>query len=96
MVENSNYAKPVGNRSYTKSSVVIVGAGISGKLLFYSLAITLAVNYSSPPLVGICTAIDLIRRHNCRNFVILEKSSYVGGTWGDNRYPGARCDGKCG
>jgi hypothetical protein len=38
-------------------------------------------------------AIDLIRRHNCHNFIIVEKSSYVGGTWGDNRYPGSRCDG---
>ena len=34
-----------------------------------------------------CVAIDLIRRNNCRNFVILEKSSGIGGTWNDNRYP---------
>ena len=26
-----------------------------------------------------CTAIDLVKRNNCRNFVILEKSSGVGG-----------------
>lgn len=30
---------------------------------------------------GICMAIDLIKRNNCRNFVILEKSSAIGGTW---------------
>ena len=42
---------------------------------------------------GICTAIDLIQRNRCRNFVILEKSSSVGGTWNDNKYPGCCCDG---
>jgi hypothetical protein len=41
---------------------------------------------------GICTAIDLVRRNNCRNFIILEKSSGVGGTWHDNKYPGCCCD----
>lgn len=41
---------------------------------------------------GMCTAIDLIRRNKCENFIILEKSSSVGGTWHDNKYPGARCD----
>lgn len=30
---------------------------------------------------GMCTAIDLIKRNNCRNFIILEKSAGVGGTW---------------
>ena len=43
---------------------------------------------------GICTAIDLITRNGCRNFVILEKSSSVGGTWHDNKYPGCCCDGE--
>lgn len=38
-------------------------------------------------------AIDLIRRNNCYNFVILERSSSVGGTWNDNKYPGSCCDG---
>jgi len=41
---------------------------------------------------GMCTAIDLIKRNNCRNFIILEKSSGVGGTWRDNKYPGCCCD----
>ncbi|KAK5551734.1 hypothetical protein LTR46_010329 [Exophiala xenobiotica] len=41
---------------------------------------------------GMCTAIDLIKRNNCRNFIILEKSGGVGGTWRDNRYPGCCCD----
>lgn len=40
-------------------------------------------------------AIDLIKRNKCRNFVILEKSSSVGGTWNDNKYPGCCCDGMC-
>lgn len=39
-----------------------------------------------------CTAIDLITRNNCKNFVILEKSGGVGGTWRDNKYPGCCCD----
>jgi len=30
---------------------------------------------------GICTAIDLIKRNGCRNFVVLEKSAGFGGTW---------------
>ena len=30
---------------------------------------------------GMCTAIDLIRQNNCRNFIIVEKSGGVGGTW---------------
>ncbi|KAL4764175.1 flavin-containing monooxygenase [Aspergillus foveolatus] len=33
---------------------------------------------------GMCMAIDLIKRNKCHNFVILEKSSGVGGTWRDN------------
>ncbi|KAK8235599.1 cyclohexanone monooxygenase [Phyllosticta capitalensis] len=41
---------------------------------------------------GICMAIDLIKRSNCRNFVILEKGSGCGGTWRDNKYPGCCCD----
>jgi cation diffusion facilitator CzcD-associated flavoprotein CzcO len=60
----------VGNESFTRSTAVIIGAGIS----------------------GLCTAIDLIKRSKCHNFIILEKSSGVGGTWNDNRYPGSCCD----
>ncbi|OCT44178.1 flavin-binding monooxygenase [Cladophialophora carrionii] len=41
---------------------------------------------------GMCTAIDLIKRNNCRNFIILEKSGGLGGTWRDNKYPGCCCD----
>jgi cation diffusion facilitator CzcD-associated flavoprotein CzcO len=39
-------------------------------------------------------AIDLIKRNKTHNFVILEQSSSVGGTWSDNKYPGCCCDGK--
>ena len=42
---------------------------------------------------GICAAIDLIKRNNCYNFIIVEKSGGVGGTWHDNKYPGCCCDG---
>ncbi|KAK9417249.1 putative FAD-binding monooxygenase [Seiridium unicorne] len=41
---------------------------------------------------GMCVAIDLIKRNNCRDFVILEKSSGVGGVWYDNTYPGCAVD----
>jgi len=33
-------------------------------------------------------AIDLLKRNSLQNFIILEKSSLVGGTWHDNKYPG--------
>lgn len=39
-------------------------------------------------------AIDLIKRNKTENFVILERSSSVGGTWNDNKYPGCCCDGE--
>lgn len=39
-----------------------------------------------------CMAIDLIKRNQCHNFIIVEKSSGVGGTWNDNKYPGCCCD----
>jgi cation diffusion facilitator CzcD-associated flavoprotein CzcO len=41
---------------------------------------------------GMCTAIDLIKRNKTKNFVIIEKSSGLGGTWRDNKYPGCCCD----
>lgn len=30
---------------------------------------------------GICVPIDLIKRNKCRDFVLLEQSAGVGGTW---------------
>jgi len=41
---------------------------------------------------GICAAIDLLRRNECHNFIIVEKSGGIGGTWRDNIYPGCCCD----
>ena len=38
-----------------------------------------------------CTAIDLVKQ-GIQNFVILEKSGGVGGTWRDQKYPGCCCD----
>lgn len=40
---------------------------------------------------GLGAAIKL-RRAGERDFVVLERSSDVGGTWWDNTYPGCRCD----
>lgn len=39
---------------------------------------------------GLCTAIQLKRKRI--RFVLIEKSSNVGGTWWDNKYPGCACD----
>ena len=33
-----------------------------------------------------------LRRAGLHNFVILERSNRPGGTWRENRYPGAACD----
>ncbi|KFY14415.1 hypothetical protein V492_02637 [Pseudogymnoascus sp. VKM F-4246] len=41
---------------------------------------------------GMCMAIDMIRKNKSRDFIILERGSQVGGTWSDNKYPGACCD----
>ncbi|KAL2059946.1 hypothetical protein VTL71DRAFT_10101 [Oculimacula yallundae] len=43
-------------------------------------------------LSGMTTAIDMIRKGNGRNFIIVEKGNQVGGTWNDQRYPGCCCD----
>jgi cation diffusion facilitator CzcD-associated flavoprotein CzcO len=40
---------------------------------------------------GLCTAIQL-KKAGQHDFVVLEKSSGLGGTWWDNRYPGAHVD----
>lgn len=40
---------------------------------------------------GLCMAIQL-QRAGIQDFVILEKSAGIGGTWWDNRYPGAQVD----
>lgn len=40
---------------------------------------------------GLCMAIKL-REAGFENFVILERSGQVGGTWNQNRYPGCACD----
>jgi cation diffusion facilitator CzcD-associated flavoprotein CzcO len=40
---------------------------------------------------GLCMAIAL-KRAGHRDFVILEKSDDLGGTWRDNKYPGCACD----
>jgi len=42
---------------------------------------------------GMTTAIEMIRKGNGRNFIIVEKGNQVGGTWNDSRYPGACCVG---
>lgn len=40
---------------------------------------------------GLTTAIEMIRKGNGRNFIIVERGNQVGGTWNDQRYPGCCC-----
>jgi len=40
---------------------------------------------------GICMGIRLLKA-GIKDFIILEKSTSIGGTWRDNTYPGAACD----
>ena len=40
---------------------------------------------------ALCMAINL-KRSGIEDFVLLEKSSGIGGTWWHNQYPGAECD----
>jgi cation diffusion facilitator CzcD-associated flavoprotein CzcO/acetyl esterase/lipase len=40
---------------------------------------------------GLCTALQL-QREGLHNFVLLEQQPGLGGTWWDNRYPGAQVD----
>ena len=40
---------------------------------------------------GICMAIKL-KEAGIEDFLVLEKTEAVGGTWHDNTYPGACCD----
>ena len=40
---------------------------------------------------GLAAAIRLLQQ-NIDDFIIIEKTGDVGGTWRENRYPGAACD----
>src|SRR5438105_1214268 len=40
---------------------------------------------------GICMGIKLLEA-GVKNFLIIEKSEDLGGTWYENRYPGCACD----
>src|SRR3989442_15307004 len=40
---------------------------------------------------GLCMGIKLLET-GMNSFLIIEKSSDIGGTWWDNRYPGCACD----
>jgi len=42
-------------------------------------------------LSGMTTAIEMIRKGQGRDFIIVEKGNQVGGTWNDQRYPGCCC-----
>jgi cation diffusion facilitator CzcD-associated flavoprotein CzcO len=40
---------------------------------------------------GLCMGMQL-QRNNFHDFIIIEKGNTVGGTWWENKYPGAECD----
>src|ERR1700743_1989601 len=80
----------VENKDFGNATVVIIGAGIAGELWKQTICFPFVTN--TEPVIGMCTAIDLIRKNKCRNFTILERGSGIGGTWHDNRYPGCCCD----
>jgi cation diffusion facilitator CzcD-associated flavoprotein CzcO len=40
---------------------------------------------------GICAGVRLLEA-GCRDFIMIDQASNVGGTWYHNRYPGAECD----
>ncbi len=79
---------PVDNKEYTSATVVIIGAGISGMTTSFDgfQVLTVAARDKLMQDAGMCTAIDLLKRNKCQNFIIVEKSSGVGGTWHDNKY----------
>ena len=78
-------------RNINDADVAIIGAGISGKT--YTTSRHCIQHKLTIGVLGMCTAIDMIRRGGERNFIIFEKSNQVGGTWNDNVYPGCCCDG---
>lgn len=41
---------------------------------------------------GIGLSVQLIRKFRTRDFLIMEKSSAIAGTWNVNSYPGCGCD----
>ena len=73
----------VENKDFGNATVVIIGAGIAGELWKQTICFPFVTN--TEPVIGMCTAIDLIRKNKCRNFTILERGSGIGGTWNDKR-----------
>ena len=53
--------------------------------------LTVEVAILGAGMSGLCMAIQL-QQEGITDFVLLEKSSGIGGTWWDNRYPGAQVD----
>jgi cation diffusion facilitator CzcD-associated flavoprotein CzcO len=80
------------------ATVLIIGAGVSGmfgwQAIFRWLLPCRHTDLTKSHELGLCTAIDLIRHNDSRDFIIVEKGSQIGGTWNDNKYPGCCCDGK--
>ncbi|KAK5018033.1 hypothetical protein LTR16_000600 [Cryomyces antarcticus] len=87
---------PVGNKVLATSNPSALGLPIWIVMHFltanYQDHTNATVLIIGAGISGMCTAIDLIKRNKCHNFIIVEKSSGVGGTWHDNKYPGCCCD----
>ena len=96
MSDPNPYPKADYGRNINSPDVLIIGAGISGECSckvrpWFGVETESNARYCTH--IGMCTAIDMIKRGGGRNFVIIEKGNQVGGTWNDNIYPGCCCDG---
>ncbi len=63
----------------------------AGPAAFDTAVESLAVVILGAGMSGLCTAVAL-KRAGRHDFLIVEKSAGLGGTWWDNRYPGAAVD----
>jgi cation diffusion facilitator CzcD-associated flavoprotein CzcO len=70
---------------------VVESGGSASSVLTDSLKLTPRIVIAGAGMSGICLAIQL-RRSGIETFQIFEKSSDIGGTWLDNKYPNAGCD----
>lgn len=72
--------------SISGASTLAVMEGETNTVQFDARIVVIGTGFA-----GICMGIKLLEA-GTHDFIILEKSSEIGGTWRDNTYPGAACD----